>query len=333
MHHSLHTLNDHEKDPQDMRNMGAIKEKMPITYWTFVISTMALAGVPLSSGFLSKDSILAGTLAYYNHNHSFTGLLLVFFGFGAALITAFYMFRLIHMTFHGKPADENIHKHLHESPKTMTFPLIVLASVSTFIVFTIPKFNPFSTEGWFTTLIHAPEKVVIGLGHFNEVVEEGMHHAHHTAMYISIAVAFTGILLATVIYLWKKADPAKMAEKIKPLYLLSLNKFYIDEIYAKLIIHPFLKLCRTVGFIDVEIYDKYVIDGSAKAVKRFSDFAGEQLDYQLLDQTIVDGTGKLTGSAGRFLRRLQTGKLQNYLSYALTGFILLYIIGTIIKAV
>ncbi len=333
MHHSLHKLHDHERDAQDMRNMGGLKVKMPVTYWSFVLSTLALSGVPFTSGFLSKDSILAGTLAYYHYNHNFFGLLLAIFGFGAAFITAFYMFRLIYMTFHGKPADEKIHENIHESPATMTFPLVVLAALSTFVAFTLPKLNPFSTNGWFTNLIKAPEKVVIGMGQFNEIVEEGIHHAHYTAMTISIIVALTGILVATIIYFWKKADPEKMAAGIRPLYLLSLNKFYIDEIYMSLVVRPFLKLCRTVGFIDMEVYDKYVIDGAAKVTRKFSDYAGVQLDYKLLDQTLVDGAGNITRYTGRILRKLQTGKLQNYLSYALTGFILLYIIGTIIKAV
>ena len=100
MHHALHKKHDHDTDPQDMQNMGGFKDKMPITYWAMLISTLAISGVPLFSGFLSKDAILAGTLSFASHHPGH--FLLPVFGFGAAAITAFYMFRLIFMTFHGK---------------------------------------------------------------------------------------------------------------------------------------------------------------------------------------------------------------------------------------
>jgi NADH-quinone oxidoreductase subunit L len=333
MHHSYHKLHDHERDPQDMRNMGALREKMPLTFWTFIISTLALAGVPLTSGFLSKDAILAGTLNYYHTHHSGLGLLLAIIGFSAAFITAFYMFRLVYMTFFGKPADEKVHSHIHESPKVMTIPLISLAALSLFFMFTLPALNPFSDHGWFTYLIQMPEKVVPGLEHFHHEVTEGIHHAHGTAMMISVSVALLGILFATLIYFWKKADPDKIAAAIPTLYKLSLNKFYLDEIYQNGIINPFLKLCRAVGFIDMELYDKYVIDGSAYLTKKASDFAGIELDYNLLDQTLIDGVGRLSKMTGSGLKKVQTGKLQHYLMFALMAVIVLFIIDTIIKAI
>ena len=112
MHHSLHDINDHDTDPQDMRNMGGLNSKMPITYWTMTIATLAISGVPLFSGFLSKDAILAGTLSFVEHYPEH--FILAIFGFGAAAITAFYMFRLIFMTFHGKPKMPKIFKSIHE---------------------------------------------------------------------------------------------------------------------------------------------------------------------------------------------------------------------------
>ena len=96
MHHALREKHDHETDPQDMRNMGGFKDKMPIT-WSMLLSTMAIAGVPLFSGFLSKDAILAGTLSFAQHHPEH--FLLPLFGFGAALMTAFYMFRMMFLTF------------------------------------------------------------------------------------------------------------------------------------------------------------------------------------------------------------------------------------------
>ena len=111
--------------------MGGFKSKMPITSLTMTIATLAIAGVPLFSGFLSKDAILAGALAYAQHHPEH--FLLPFFGFGAATLTAFYMFRLIFMTFHGSPKMNNIFKDIHESPKVMTGPIILLGCLSFFI--------------------------------------------------------------------------------------------------------------------------------------------------------------------------------------------------------
>ena len=124
MHHAFHQTGSHE-DPQDMRNMGGLKAGMPITFWTFVIATLALAGVPLTSGFLSKDAILAGALGFGLLDRP-AHLLIPIFGFGAAGLTAFYMFRLIFMTFYGTGKDRRVAELAHESPRVMTVPLVVL---------------------------------------------------------------------------------------------------------------------------------------------------------------------------------------------------------------
>jgi NADH-quinone oxidoreductase subunit L len=127
MHHALHEKHDHDTDPQDMQNMGGFKEKMPITYWSMLASTMAIAGVPLFSGFLSKDAILAGSLSFAQHHPEH--FLLPVFGFGAAAITAFYMFRMMFMTFHGKPQMPELINDIHESPKEMAGPLVLLGTL------------------------------------------------------------------------------------------------------------------------------------------------------------------------------------------------------------
>ncbi|HEX9829512.1 MAG TPA: NADH-quinone oxidoreductase subunit L, partial [Bacteroidota bacterium] len=117
MHHALHHAGDHHTDPQDIRNMGGLKSKMPITFWTFIMFTLAISGVPFTSGFLSKDEILAGTLAY----GSLTGHYLIpIVGFLVAGLTAFYMFRMVILTFFGEHKDHHRFEAIHESPTTMT---------------------------------------------------------------------------------------------------------------------------------------------------------------------------------------------------------------------
>jgi NADH-quinone oxidoreductase subunit L len=156
MHHALHHIHS-DADPQDMRNMGGLKKYMPTTYWTFLLATIALAGVPLTAGFLSKDAILGGTLAYAQLNPG--NWLLPVFGFGAAILTAFYMFRLIYLTFHNKfQMGEEAEKHLHEAPANMTLPVGIMAFLCIFIFWSLPSINP-TSAGWFANLIQDPGKV------------------------------------------------------------------------------------------------------------------------------------------------------------------------------
>jgi NADH-quinone oxidoreductase subunit L len=170
MHHVYHEVHDHSRDAQDMRNMGGLRKFMPVTYITFLIATLSLSGVPLFSGFVSKDAILAGSLAFgMQHPQHY---LLAIFGFGAAALTAFYMFRLVFMTFHGKYlGKEGEEEHLHENKLNITGPLIVLATLSVFIIYTP---NPTdASKGWFYKLAPQPEQPVYAIG----LEDAGQHHS------------------------------------------------------------------------------------------------------------------------------------------------------------
>ena len=322
MHHALHEKHDHETDPQDMRNMGGFKSKMPITYWSMLISTLAIAGVPFFSGFLSKDAILAGTLAFAQHQPQH--FLLPVFGFGAAAITAFYMFRLIFMTFHGEHQMPELVDDIHESPKEMTGPLVLLASLSVFIFYTLPRFNPFSYHGWFTDLIVPQTAVVPGSMTAHQITEYS-HHAHDLAMGLSITVAVIGISLSVLVYL-KKIIPAEtLAKKMGFLYDWSLNKFYFDENYHRFLYKPFLNLSSKVAWIDWELYDRYFINGFGLVTEWFSRVTGK-FDYDGIDQGLVDGIGRMAGVTGHSLRKIQTGRLQNYLLFVVAGVIVMIIV-------
>ena len=328
MHHAYHELHDHESDPQDMRNMGGMRDKMKTTYLTMLICTVALAGVPFTSGFLSKDAILAGTLSFTMHHPEH--FLLVLFGFGAAFLTAFYMFRLIFMTFYGEPVRREVYDNIHESPSAMTAPLVTLATLSFFLFFTLPYFNPFSDHGWFTVLIEAQDSVVPG--HLNPPAHEiagEMHHAHMPAMFLSILIAFSGIGLAVLMYLKKRISADDMAVKLALPYKLSFNKFFVDETYQRYLIDPSLILARMIAFVDWELYDKYIVNGFGKVTEWFSRVVGIRWDYDILDQKIVDGVGRSTSFFGSGLRLVQTGKVQNYLVWVLAGVIMIYVFQTI----
>lgn len=322
MHHALHEKHDNETDPQDMRNMGDFRKRMPITHWSMLLSTFAIAGIPLFSGFLSKDAILAGALSFAQHNPQH--ILLPIFGFSAAALTAFYMFRMMFLTFYGDSKKPELLNDIHESPKEMVGPLVLLGGLSFFIWYTLPYFNPMSTHGWFTDLIIPRDAVVPGNLTAHQI-EEGAHHAHYLAMYISIAVAFSGVFVAYLMYIKKVFSPENWAKKAGFLYQWSLNKYYFDENYNKFIYQPTLRLARRISWLDWELYDKYFINGFGRITNVVSRISGK-LDYYGIDQVLVDGNGKFINIFGNALKKIQTGRLQNYVLYVTAGVIILMII-------
>ncbi|MCU0452913.1 MAG: NADH-quinone oxidoreductase subunit L [Bacteroidetes bacterium] len=263
MHHALHHAHDHHTDPQDIRNMGGLRTKMPVTFWTFLIYTLAISGIPLTSGFLSKDEILAGTLAFGD----LTGHAIIpIVAFFVAGLTAFYMFRLVILTFFGKPADEHRLAAIHESPKVMTVPLIVFAALSVFAVWT-GSFNPFSAEGWFTEAMPRPETVVpaSAAAATNEVWAETSHHVHGPAMVLSLIMASTGIVLAFVVFYWKRINADAVVARLKPLHTFLVNKWYFDELYDATVINGTLAVTRAYRW-----FDETVVDGIVNGVARWT---------------------------------------------------------------
>lgn len=333
--HAMH----HE---QDIRNMGGLRKKLPLTYATFLISSLAISGIPLTSGFLSKDGILASSFAF----GSLTGYwIFAVVGFLVALLTAFYMFRLIIITFHGQPRDHHKYDHAHESPFVMAMPLAVLAMLSIFIFYTP---NPFSADqGWFFSKwinspeLHAPNatrfdfmqsEITTGITEpsathsshseitYSEQYTEAMHSAHYPAMFLSLFVAVLGILTAFVFYQWKKVDVDKLASTIKPLYNFSLNKWYFDELYHKTFVAGLLGLSKIIYWFDSKIVDG-IVNGSADVTRRLAFFTGG------FDKYVVDGlvnlTAYLSGFIGLIFRRIQTGKVQTYLVLVIFSIIIL----------
>jgi NADH-quinone oxidoreductase subunit L len=316
---------------QDIRNMGGLKKKMPITYYTFLMATLAISGVPLTSGFLSKDSILAGTMAFAGLTGGIN-IIVPIIGFFVAALTAFYMFRLVLLTFHGEPKNKEKFDHAHESPKPMIIPLIVLAVLSFFVFY---SYNPIDANiGWFAKYVPAPETVVPmeqrfayqqhePIGREASLFEEAAHHAHYPAMIISLLVAGAGILLAFAFYYWKKFDADKLAEKIKPLYTFSINKWYFDEFYEGVIVRGTMGLTMVFKWIDNNIIDG-VVNGVASLTQRGSSGTGK------FDNSFIDGLVNLVGSIvmffGLLFRKIQTGKVQNYIAYVLLGIVIFYFI-------
>jgi NADH-quinone oxidoreductase subunit L len=317
MHKVLHDLHDHHTDAQDIRNMGGLKSKMPVTYWTFLIFTLAISGVPLTSGFLSKDEILAGTLAFSTLNGHW---ILTITGFLVAGLTAFYMFRLLILTFHGKPADESRIAAVKESPKVMTIPLMVLAALSLFVFY---SFNPLgASAGWFYAAIERPLSVVpeIMQPANAAVFYEAVSSVHAVAMILSILIALAGVFFAIAVYQQHKISADRLAEKAGVLYRGVVNKWYFDQLYDRIFVGGAMLLMKKLRWFDENIIDG-IVNGTASVTKGFSSIS------KWLDVYVVDGLVNATASAadhtGTLLSKIQTGKVQTYLVYIVFSFLLL----------
>lgn len=317
MHHALHHLKDHHTDAQDVRYMGGLKSKMPATFWTMLIFTLAISGVPLTSGFLSKDEILAGTLAYSH----FTGHTLIpFVGFLVAGLTAFYMFRMLILTFMGEHKDAQRFEHIHESPRVMTVPLMVLAALSFFIFF---SFNPISaSQGWFFENVSYPAVAVpeeVASTETEAFVEE-IHHQHNLAMILSVGISGLGILLAFVTYYWRKISADAFEQALKPLHTFLYKKWYFDELYDATAVAATVGTAKILAWFDAVIIDG-IVNGAAWVTKLGSIVSGK------FDSYVVDGlvnfTAYFAGLVGLTLRKIQTGKVQTYMIFAIIGFMAL----------
>jgi NADH-quinone oxidoreductase subunit L len=260
---------------QDMRRMGGLKAHMPRTYWTYVIATLAIAGAPFTAGFFSKDLILWQAFSHGS---------LILWGIGVftAAMTAFYMFRQLFMVFHGEyRADDHAKAHLHESPAVMTLPLVILAIGSIF-------------AGW----LGAPEYLWGSRwDHWLEPVF-GATQAHHGSVsaevvvtLITLAIVGIGIYLAYLNYGRAGTQVDASAGERGPLYRLSLNKYYIDEIYDRVFVRPFTAC---------------------------SEFFAQFIDLRVIDGT-VNGIAAATRGVSSVWLGLQTGNVQHYLTAFLVG--------------
>ncbi len=288
----------HGTGVQDIRQMGGLFKKMKITAATCLIGCLAIAGIPPLSGFWSKDEIL---LAIYSGGNKTIYILAL----AVTFMTAFYMFRLLFLTFFGKPRDEKIHPH--ESPAVMTWPLMILALFSALVGF---AGSPLM-DNYFSRFIY-----------FHPEIPE----INYLVMLSSVACALFGLFLAWFFYILFPGIPLVLAQNFKPVYNLLLNKYWIDEIYNTIIIQPFFRLTKfTFSF------DFWVIDGlvnlSATVMVIISRIKG------LIDQYIVDGLVNLVGAMVRGLglgvRRLQTGFIQNYLLLIFSGLVIIILLTLI----
>jgi len=327
---------------QDMRNMGDLHKRIPTTFWTMVIATLAITGIPPFAGFVSKDEILWQTWTSEGGAYR----VLWFVGYLTALMTAFYMFRLIFLTFYGRPRmGRDVEHHIHESPTSMTMPLVVLAVMSLFAGFLgwphsllgsdhfAHYLNPVFARGEARVLAEEGKGGQLAAG---EKEEEHTSPAEYLLMFLSVGAAGAGLYMAWRSY--KNADKGyaePIASASAPVYNMLLHKYYVDEGYDYVFTGR-----RKVGDVRLGVmgageasswFDSHVIDGTVNAAGSLT--RGSATFSSWWDKWIIDGIG-VNGPAilARMLsypaRLLEWGLVQWYalvMTAGLVGFAFYYV--------
>ncbi len=297
---------------QDLQKMGGLWNKIPITAKTFLIATLAIAGIFPLAGFFSKDEILGQAFDRY------FSLWLV--GFITAGMTAFYMFRLLFLTFFGySRADERVEKHIHESPPAMTVPLMILAGLS-IIGGWIGWPGSLGGENRFERFL---EPVLSGV-----VTETGaVKIAHHAAakeiflMVASLSMAGAGIWLAYQFYRTKRIAPELVAGKWPKLYEMLFHKYYVDEIYDALVVNRTKDLGSALGVFDAKVIDGAGVDGTGW-LARFGSTLSMWWDKWIIDG-LLNFSAKMMQLFSYPVRLLQTGLFSSYAMLILVGLVVL----------
>ena len=302
---------------QDIRKMGGLYNRIPITYTVFLIGTLAIAGIPPLAGFWSKDEIMA---------HAFlsggVGYLLYAFAAVGAFLTSFYMFRLTYLTFYGQSrVDPEVDHHIHESPPVMTVPLIVLAGLSVFGGFLgVPP-----EHGWFHGFLE-PVATAVGAEHHDVGLGTLLG-----LMAVAICIAFGGWGLAHHMYSMKPGMANEWAEKYAGVYRTFLNKYWVDELYDVIIVEPCKRLGQIWDWIDQNIIDRFI-----RGVGKGADASGAGVTWA--EKHVIYAGLNIVGLANHLAawswRRLQTGLVNHYAAVIVIGlfilvhFLLVWLTGT-----
>ena len=282
-------------DPQDMRNMGGLGALMPRTRWSYLVACWAIAGFPWAAGFWSKDEILAAAFA--------RSRLVWLVGVATAALTAFYMFRSYYLTFEARPATPAHQRHVRESPRVMTTVLLVLALASLVV-------GP--AGAWaMHHLAHAPAaapRPMLGL------------------MLASLAVATLGWALARIFYK-DEAEHAKLRAanrlRYENLHAFAFDTFRIDELYEATFVRGFVTVARAAAWLDEVVVDGVV--AALAGVVRTAAWLSGAIDRYVVDGA-VNGVAEALLGGGRGLRRLQTGRVNNYVLGVAVGVVLLIVL-------
>ena len=298
LHHVGHQVHKHF-DVQDIRNLGGLRKYLPITFITFILCGAALAGLPMFSGFLSKDAILTSAWMWKGPEFSWKWII-AFTAFIIPFLTVIYTFRMIWFVFFGKNRTAIIIGqpiNITEVPAIMRLPLILLSAGSFWLIVSL---NPFDFSGWLYTSLHTGK---------------GLHLPAITLF--SIVWVLSALVFA---YFYFKSRPLGINNT--PLSKLALNSFYLDRLYHKLITAPLQKISMLTEKIDLKWIDGAIHIGVYAQVT-FAHFIG-WVDKYIIDGT-VNGMAKVAGGVGTLTRSFQGGKIQLYIFWAVLGIIIFII--------
>jgi NADH-quinone oxidoreductase subunit L len=289
---------------QDIRKMGGLYNKIPITHTVFLIGTLAIAGIPPLAGFWSKDEIMAHAFVHgYYHLYLLAAI--------GAFLTSFYMFRLTYLTFYGQSRVEpQVAKHIHESPPIMTRPLMVLAGLAVVGGFLgVPP-----EHGWFHGFLH---DVATPLGAEPHAVEMGTLLG---LMVVAVAIALGGWALAHYMYFIRPQMGNEWAEKSPQVYTTLLNKYYVDEFYDRVIVEPFKKLGMLWDWFDRNILDRFVV-----GIGKGTDISSEAITWT--EKHVIYAGLNVVGYGNHLLawswRKLQSGMVHHYAAILIIGLAIL----------
>ena len=369
--HAVHT--------QNVWEMGGLRKKLPVTFYTWIISTAAIAGFPFSSGFFSKEAVLGDAMAM--GMHSSVHMLIFALPMVAALMTTFYMTRITILTFFGKPRDAHKYEHAHEGGWAMNGPLVVLATMTVFgfayhgafeklvvppvasdyaaMEYSGPEFGErwrggdldahgalegAGATGSLGLVSAAVAATPVGDGHGHDVhdghghdAEAGhhggpwgphhidadtRHNAHVLVVWFSMAALVFGVFFAYLIY-YKKHSYDALKTRLATLWSLLYNKYFVDEVYSRVIVRPLLGLAAFFA-----AFDRIVIDGIVNGTATLSvalSRAGGWVDSQMVDG-VVNGIASTVQSIGAMVRRIETGRIQHYFLLLLGGTLVLMLV-------
>lgn len=340
---------------QDMQKMGGLFPKMKITALTMLVGCLAIAGVPLFSGWYSKDAILAQALGFgLVHREHFLLFLLPLLTAG---ITTFYMFRMWFMTFTGQPRDHHVHEHAHESPWVMTLPLVVLAFFSVVVGWGVWPWDPTASavahqlehsqpaaiaadfgeahhhpaahhpqpdhdEAMPPQRVHGAEKV-----NLSPTVAEAVHEVHSLAGNLALLTVVLGFTFASLLYYFRMLDPAEAKEQFAGLHRFLTHKWYFDELYSAILVRPAMAVAGWARFFDIKAIDG-LVHNAARLGVWLSRRSGDT------DRNIVDGfvnlLAKVSYAIGGWLRTFQTGYIRSYVLFLVLAAVSLWVLFAIL---
>jgi NADH-quinone oxidoreductase subunit L len=286
--HAVHT--------NDMSGMGGLRRFMPVTFWTFLIGAAALSGIPPLAGFWSKDEIIS--TAFHQGKYALWAVAAL-----TAILTAFYMTRAVLLTFYG---DYRGHGHPHESPPSITGPLVVLAALS-------------CVAGFFNA-------TAFDIHRFGDLVLPGSAHEPFNYGFAALSIVGAGLGIAGGYGLYARWRDREPLRALGPGYILLENKFYLDAVYWYGIVRPIRDTVSAgVNWFNQNVIDA-VVNGAGLLARKIG-IGVNEFDRDVIDGA-VNGIGKTTGFTGGLLRYLQSGNVQRYAAFLFTGVVVLAIIVT-----